>query len=187
MRGAKGPKVAGEVFYDLIIAGSLRGRKIALPKSDSVRPTKNRVKQAVFNLLGARLDWDGMVVGDLFCGSGAWGLEAVSRGAQSVVCVDMDERTAATNIKSLGVERAKAVGADVRSWAPPALLDVVLADPPYGKGLAQALINRAATVGKPGSWWCVEAGRDDELVWDGFEDVEFRDYGASRIWIARQE
>lgn len=183
MRGNKG---SVDVFTDTIIAGELKGRKVALPKSDAVRPTKNRVKQAVFNLLGARLDWAGLAVGDLFCGSGAWGLEAVSRGAKSVVCVDMDERTASENIRNLNVGKAKAVSADVRQWAPPALLDVVLADPPYGKGLAQALVARAAVIGKPGSWWCVETGREDELAWDGFEDVTFRDYGASRIWVARQ-
>lgn len=175
-----------EVFYDRIIAGSLKGRTLALPKSAEVRPTKNRVKQAVFNLLTARVDWDGLVVGDLFCGSGAWGLEAVSRGAKKVYCVDVDERVAAANIKALGVGNAAAVAADVRTWKPPALLDVVLADPPYGKGLAQGLIARASDIGQSGSWWCVETSKDEGLVWDGFEDVDFRDYGASRIWVGRQ-
>ena len=175
-----------EVFYDHIIAGTLKGRKVVLPKTDSVRPTKNRVKQAVFNLLGSRIDWDGMLVGDLFCGSGAWGLEAFSRGAKQVLCVDIDERTAALNIKTLAVGNVRAVSADVRQWSPPALLDVVLADPPYGRDLAAGLVARAALIGKSGSWWCVETGREDVMVWDGFEDVEFRDYGASRVWVARQ-
>jgi len=177
---------ASEVFYDRIIAGELKGRKIALPKSDEVRPTKNRVKQAVFNLLTARVDWEGAVVGDLFCGSGAWGLEAVSRGAAKVVCVDVDERCAAENVRALGLKTVSVVAGDVRTWSPPALLDVVLADPPYGKGLAQGLVARAAEIGKSGSWWSVETGKDDELVWDGFEDVDSRDYGASRVWVAHQ-
>ena len=174
-----------DVFFDRVIAGSLKGRKIELPKSDGVRPSKNRVKQAVFNLLGARLDWDGLVVADLFCGSGAWGIEAASRGAKQVFCVDVDERVARANVKALAVNNVQAAGADVRNWAAPALLDVVLADPPYGKGLAQAVISRAKLLGKAGSWWCVETGRDEELVWDGFEDVEHRDYGGSRVWVAR--
>lgn len=177
--------MANDVFYDRIIAGSLKGRKLLLPKSEGVRPSKNRVRQAVFNLLGARLDWQGLSVADLFCGSGAWGLEALSRGAAKVVLVDMDERTAAVNVQDLGAAKATVVGADVRQWKPAALADVVLLDPPYGKGLAQAVVDRAAQIAKPDSWWCVETGREEELVWNGFEDVEFRDYGASRIWVAR--
>jgi len=178
--------MANDVFYDRIVAGSLRGRKIALPKNENVRPSKNRVRQAVFNLLGARLDWEGLAVADLFCGSGAWGLEAASRGAGKVLLVDMDERTAAQNVRDLGVANVSVVAADVRRWAPPALLDVVLLDPPYGKGLAQAVLARAGQIGKPGSWWCIETGRDEDLVWDGFEAVEFRDYGGSRVWVGRR-
>ncbi len=181
----KGPEKS-VVFSDHIISGTLRGRKVLLPKSDAVRPSKNRVRQAVFNMLSARVEWDGMVVADLFCGSGAWGLEALSRGAETVYCVDIDERVAAENIKSLNAAGAKAIGADVRLWTPPALCDVVLADPPYGKGLAQALIGRASQMGASGSWWCMEAGTDDELVWDGFTDVTFKDYGKSRVWLALQ-
>lgn len=175
-----------ELFTDRVIAGSLKGRKIALPKSDSVRPSKNRVRQAAFNILTARVEWHGAVVADLFCGSGAWGLEAASRGAKTVFCVDVDERTAAENIKALGASGCKAVSADVRLWKAPAPCDVVLADPPYGKGLVQGVLARAGEIGKRGSWWCVETGRDDGLAWDGFGDVEYRDYGGSRVWIARQ-
>ncbi|RYG59405.1 MAG: 16S rRNA (guanine(966)-N(2))-methyltransferase RsmD [Alphaproteobacteria bacterium] len=175
-----------DVFFDRVIAGTMKGRKIALPKNGDVRPSKNRVRQAVFNTLLSRIDLDGLLVGDLFCGSGAWGLEAASRGAKSVVCVDIDERTAQLNIRTLQAAQVKAVAGDVRTWTPPTLLDVVLADPPYGKGMAQALLNRAQAIGKSGSWWCLETGREDELVWDGFEDVSHRDYGASRVWIGRQ-
>ncbi len=178
--------MANDLFYDRIIAGTLKGRKVLLPKSEGVRPSKNRVRQAVFNLLGARLDWDGLSVGDLFCGSGAWGLEALSRGAAKVVLVDIDDRTAATNVKELGAANASVHSADVRQWKPASLLDVVLLDPPYGKGLAQGVIDRASVIGKSGSWWCAETGREEELNWAGFEDVNFRDYGASRVWVARQ-
>jgi len=178
--------MANDLFYDRIIAGTFKGRKLLLPKNEGIRPSKNRVRQAVFNLLGARLDWDGMSVGDLFCGSGAWGLEAVSRGAAKAVLVDIDERAAATNVKDLGLTKVSITAADVRQWKPAALLDVVMLDPPYGKGLAQAVIDRATAIGKSGSWWCAETGRDEELNWAGFEDVDFRDYGASRVWVARQ-
>ncbi len=174
-----------DVFFDRVIAGIYKGRKIALPNTDGVRPSKNRVRQAVFNLLNARIDFDGLVVGDLFCGSGAWGLEAASRGAKHVFCVDIDERTAKRNISDLQAAHMQAVASDIRQWKPATLLDVVLADPPYGKGLAQGLLDRAKDMGKSGSWWCLETGTDEELVWDGFEDVEHRDYGGSRVWVGR--
>ncbi len=177
--------MANDLFYDRIIAGTLKGRKLLLPKSEGVRPSKNRVRQAVFNLLGARLNLDGLNVADLFCGSGAWGLEALSRGAAKVVLVDIDDRTAATNVKDLAAANVAVFAADVRQWKPITLLDVVLLDPPYGKGLAQGVIDRAALIGKPDSWWCVETGRDEPLNWDGFADVEYRDYGGSRVWVAR--
>lgn len=174
-------------FADRVIAGRLKSRKLILPVSESVRPTKNRVRQAAFNLLTARVEWEDLRVADLCCGSGAWGLEAVSRGAAEVWMVDMDVRCAQANARALDVLGAvHCVGADVRDWAPPRALDVVLADPPYGSGLAQELLGRAAQFGGAGCWWCVETARDEMLRWEGFEEVDFRDYGGSRVWVGRR-
>jgi len=172
-------------FKDRIIAGRWRGRGLVLPKSESVRPTRNRVRQAAFNLLTARMAWQGTAVVDLCCGSGAWGLEAASRGAAKVVLVDSEVAVAKDNVAALGAGQVQVVKADVRAWAPGQAFDVVLADPPYGRGMAQALLARTETLGKGGSWWCVETASDEELDWNGFVDVDFRDYGVSRIWVGR--
>jgi 16S rRNA (guanine966-N2)-methyltransferase len=172
-------------FTDRIIAGKWGGRPLLLGKSEAVRPTRNRVRQAAFNLLTSRVEWRGAQVVDLCCGSGAWGLEAESRGATAVWMVDFDGRTARQNMQVLA-SNAVLIEDDVRTWKPQALLDVVMADPPYGSGLAQALLLRAAELGKPGSWWCVELGSHETIDAPGFDDVVVRDYGVSRVWVGRQ-
>src|SRR5690606_23542151 len=116
-----------------IITGKLKGKTIALPDSGAVRPTRERVRMAVINMLGSRLDWDGLAVADLCCGSGAWGLEAWSRGAKNVWLVDTDIRAARRNVQALGLSEADGVHvaeANAMLWTPPAPLDVVMADPP---------------------------------------------------------
>ena len=90
-----------------IVAGVAGGRRLAVPPS--ARPTTDRVREALFNVLAARLDLDGLRVLDLFAGSGALGLEALSRGADSVLLVDSDRRAAeviARNVKALGLPGA---------------------------------------------------------------------------------
>lgn len=171
---------------DRIIAGQWKGRPLLLAKDAGVRPSKNRVRQAVFNMLGSRLDWDGLTVADLCCGSGAWGLEAASRNAAHVFLVDRDVAVAAKNTQTLAATAVQVVKGDAAAWTPPALLDVVLADPPYDSTLAQALIRHANRLGKDGSWWAMETAATTELDWAGFDGVVFRDYGGSRVWVARQ-
>jgi 16S rRNA (guanine966-N2)-methyltransferase len=102
------------------------------------RPTSDRVREALFNVLDARLDFDGIVVVDLYAGSGALGLEALSRGASRVVFVEQDQRAAATisrNIAELGVDTAaevrRAPVATVLAGGTDRPVDLVLADPPY--------------------------------------------------------
>ncbi|MFM9034815.1 MAG: 16S rRNA (guanine(966)-N(2))-methyltransferase RsmD [Mycobacterium sp.] len=118
-----------------IVAGVAGGRRLAVPPS--ARPTTDRVREAMFNMLAARRDFDGLRVLDLYAGSGALGLEALSRGAASVLFVESDRRAAeviARNIATVGLP-----GATVRRGSVPAVLasgaahpvDLVLADPPY--------------------------------------------------------
>ena len=90
-----------------IVAGAAGGRRLAVPSS--ARPTTDRVREALFNTLAARLDFDGIRVLDLYAGSGALGLEALSRGAASVLLVDNDRRAAdviARNITTVGLPGA---------------------------------------------------------------------------------
>lgn len=174
-------------FSDRIIAGVYKGRALVLPADDAVRPTKNRVRQAVFNMLGSRLDWDGLRVVDLCCGSGAWGLEALSRGAAEVVLVDRDVKVAEANAQALGVgAQVEVVKSEVGAWVSAAPFDVVLADPPYALPLAQRLLARAGELGGNGSWWAMETAPSTQLDWAGFEEVVHRDYGGSRIWVGKQ-
>jgi 16S rRNA (guanine966-N2)-methyltransferase len=119
-----------------IVAGTAGGRRIDVP-AKGTRPTTDRVRESLFNVLAARLDFAGLSVLDLYAGSGALGLEALSRGATSAVFVESDQKAAAViakNIATLAVS-----GATVRRGAVAAVLsagtqrpvDLVLADPPY--------------------------------------------------------
>jgi len=116
-----------------ISGGELRGRRLAGPRrGDEVRPTTERVREAVFSILG---DVGGARVLDLYCGTGALGLEALSRGAASAVLVDSDPGLAHRNVDALGVgERARVVRDEAVRFlgrAPEGGFDLVLCDPPY--------------------------------------------------------
>ena len=133
-----------------IISGEFGGRKISVPKGSGTRPTADRVREALFSSLGSL---HGMRTLDLFAGSGAFGLEAVSRGAESSVLVDSDRAAKScldANVALLGV--AEVVGVIQSDWvvavsrlaASGALFDVVMVDPPYGD--AAAVGERLASV-----------------------------------------
>ncbi|WP_328363895.1 16S rRNA (guanine(966)-N(2))-methyltransferase RsmD [Mycobacterium sp. NBC_00419] len=119
-----------------IVAGVAGGRRIDVPPKGT-RPTTDRVREALFSALAARRDFDGLHVLDLFAGSGALGLEALSRGAASAVFVESDSRAAAVitrNIATLGLAGAtvrRGAVAAVLTGAAPRPADLVLADPPY--------------------------------------------------------
>ncbi len=118
-----------------ISGGALRGRRISGPREgDEIRPTTGRVREAVFSMLG---EIAGARVLDLYCGTGALAIEALSRGAARATLVDTSPGLAADNLERLGLaERAQAVGADALDFldrAPEDAFDLVLCDPPYGE------------------------------------------------------
>ncbi|MGH8980528.1 MAG: RsmD family RNA methyltransferase [Acidimicrobiales bacterium] len=123
-----------------VIAGSSRGRRLPARLPGTVRPTADRVREAIFDMLGSMGGVDGLTVLDLFCGSGALGLEALSRGAASVAFVDHDAAALAaveTNLKATGLEDARAalVRAVLPAWLGRAAhVDLALCDPPYTFG-----------------------------------------------------
>lgn len=117
-----------------VVAGELRGRRLASPprRSAAVRPTSDRAREALFAILG---DVSDLRVLDLFCGTGALAIEALSRGAASAVLVDQEPRLARRNVAALGVgERSVVVRSDVLRYLERATerFDLVLCDPPYG-------------------------------------------------------
>ncbi len=162
------------------------------------RPTTDRVRESLFNVLSARIDFTGATVLDLYAGSGALGLEALSRGAASALFVEADHRAAAViakNIASLGVE-----GATLRRGAVAAVLgagadrpvDLVLADPPYD--VSEAEVNETITALATGGWTkagttvVVERGTAGApLTWpDGWQVWPARSYGDTRIELAER-
>jgi 16S rRNA (guanine966-N2)-methyltransferase len=114
-----------------ITGGELRGRRLYVPKT-GVRPTTGRVREAIFSLLGSV---EGAGVLDLFCGSGALGIEALSRGADGATLVDTRPGAARRNVEELGLRaRATVVGSDARRFlrgAEEGSFDLLLCDPPY--------------------------------------------------------
>ena len=132
-----------------VIAGSAKGRRLEAPRGRLVRPTADRIKEALFSILGSRIDLDGAAVLDLFAGSGALGIEALSRGAAAAIFVEQEQaarRALAANIERCALAgRAQVVSQSVRSALARLAkegrrFDGVLMDPPYGQDLAaQAL------------------------------------------------
>ena len=114
-----------------IVAGELGGRRIRAPRGGFVRPTSDRVREAVFSILG---EIDGAAALDLFCGTGALGIEAVSRGAASATLVDTAVGSAARNVGDLDLgERCRIVRADAIHFLrrDDAVYDLIFCDPPY--------------------------------------------------------
>ncbi len=187
------------------MAGALGGRRIAVPqyksgqsKSGRTRPTTDRVRESLFNLLAARIDFAGLHVLDLYAGSGALGLEALSRGASSALFVESDARAAAVisaNIATLGVHGARvrcAAVATVLAGAATQPADLVLADPPYEVDEAQVgdmlVALDAGRWAMPGTVAVVErAASGPEVSWpDGWSPWNARRYGDTRIELAER-
>ena len=129
-----------------IIAGELGGRRLVVPADRRVRPTADRVREAWLSIVGPEVA--GAAVVDLFAGSGALGLEALSRGATSATLVEMNRASLAairTNVAALGVaDRVEIVRRDVFRFLDEneRVFDLAFADPPYGLGLAERLVAR---------------------------------------------
>ena len=176
-----------------IVAGEWRGRRLVAPAGDATRPTADRTREALFSMLASRLgSFEGLGVADLFAGSGANGLEALSRGAAECVFVERDRAALdaiRANAAALGAgERAGVRGGDVLTLRPPAHTpDLVLLDPPYGAGLAEAALAHLLATGWVGAatWVAAEVGREEALVTDGYERVVERVVGRAKVLVLR--
>jgi 16S rRNA (guanine966-N2)-methyltransferase len=176
-----------------IISGLYRGRTIVAPKGDTTRPTADRTREALFSMLTSRLgSFGGLRVLDLFAGSGALGLEALSRGAASCTFVEQDSAALdclRTNIAKLGAK----LGADVRAQSvmalgpAPAAYDLILLDPPYESGAGIVALERLLRLGwiAPGALASVETTKKEVVTVEGFElDVE-RVHGKAKLTLLR--
>ncbi|MEY8017248.1 16S rRNA (guanine(966)-N(2))-methyltransferase RsmD [Mycobacterium servetii] len=178
-----------------IIGGAAGGRRIAVPPRGT-RPTTGRVRESLFNILAARRDLTGLAVLDLYAGSGALGLEALSRGAGSAVFVESDQRAAAVlarNIDTLGLPGAtlrRGPVAAVLAGGAAAPVDLVLADPPYDVDAAEVGAVLTALVdhgwAHEGTVVVVERGANGAaLTWPpGWRPWPSRGYGDTRLEMA---
>ena len=152
-----------------IIGGQWRGRKLSFPSVDGLRPTTDRVRETIFNWLMA--DIHGAQCLDLFAGSGALGLEALSRGAGLVDLID-NARPAVSqlqqNLQQLDANHGQVFHANAAEWLQhntDKRYDIIFLDPPFGQHLAQTcvqLINQQAML-KPGGWLYLEMGKQEPL------------------------
>ncbi|MEQ9643441.1 MAG: 16S rRNA (guanine(966)-N(2))-methyltransferase RsmD [Alphaproteobacteria bacterium] len=173
-----------------IIAGKHRHRRLAAPAGNNVRPTGDRVREAMFNILEhGLLDLDGAVVLDAFAGSGALGCEALSRGAAHVTFLEpaYDARAALTqNLRDLDeTDNAEVLNRDAtRPGAATRRHDLALFDPPYRQGKAEAALDALRDWLEPGAVCVVETDRRDGLPLPaGYELIQTRDYGRTRLWF----
>ncbi len=172
-----------------IVAGRWRGRKIAAPAGDQVRPTADRVREAWMSIVQPTLV--GARVIDLFAGSGALGLEALSRGAERADFIEqapVSLRALNANIEALGAgDRASVHRADAIEFMTalgPGAYDVAFADPPYGQGLAAAVAAHWLETPFAGLLG-IEHGRTEELPRGGSE-ASVRHYGSTSLTFYRR-
>lgn len=180
-----------------IVGGLARGRRLRVPKSGT-RPTSDQVREALFNTVAGLVELDGSRVLDLYAGSGAVGLEALSRGARAAVLVESDAEAAraiSANAAGLGLTGATVVRTSVERYlsaTPTESFDVVFADPPYALAeadLAAALDRLAAPdwVRNAGVVVVERSVRSPEPGWPGaLESVKHRRYGDTALWYRRK-
>ncbi|WP_260927972.1 16S rRNA (guanine(966)-N(2))-methyltransferase RsmD [Novosphingobium sp. 9] len=177
-----------------IVSGQWRGRKLAAPEGEATRPTADRTRETLFSMLASRLgSFEDLKVADLFAGSGALGLEALSRGAAHCLFVDQDAaairaiRSNIANLKAQGISdvRASSVLALGPAKAP---LDLVLLDPPYDTGAGQVAIDKLTRLGWIGeqTWVSLETSGKEAVSIRGFELDAQRDVGKARLHLLRR-
>ncbi len=170
-----------------IIAGDYRGRVLKTPKNQSVRPTPSAVREALFGIVESRLDFDGIRAVDICAGSGALGIEALSRGVAHVTFIDRDPSFVKENLAAIGVPESRftLIRSDIARLEGLSLnAELILADPPYNKGLAQGLLEKAGLFAAPHSFWAIETERRAKLELPaGFTLIRHRPQGQGALWV----
>jgi 16S rRNA (guanine966-N2)-methyltransferase len=185
-----------------VIAGAVGGRRLTVPPGQGTRPTSDRAREGMFSSweaqLGGPAAWQGARLLDLYGGSGAVGLEALSRGAAHVLLVESDARAARTirhNVRTLGLPGAEVRHAKaeqiIADPGPAAPYDVVFLDPPYSLG--DERVREILLTLRSGGWLADDAlatversTRGGEFRWpEGFEGLRSRRYGEGTLWYGR--
>ncbi|PZQ23232.1 MAG: 16S rRNA (guanine(966)-N(2))-methyltransferase RsmD [Sphingopyxis macrogoltabida] len=176
-----------------VIAGEWRGRKLLAPKNDATRPTADRTRETLFSMLASRLgSFEGLHVADLFAGSGALGIEALSRGAAHCLFGEQDRDAIAAlkaNIAALGA----GARADVRAGSVLGLgparrtCDLLLFDAPYGTGAGSVALDKLHRLGwvAPDSWISIETAEKEAVEVAGFTVEAERKVGKAKLTLLR--
>ena len=185
-----------------IVGGKFKGRALVTPDGQNTRPTSDRAREAIFNIL-AHADWapnlEGARVMDVFAGSGALGFEALSRGADFCLFVETDEAARGAirdNVETFGlfgttrVHRRDAAQLGLRPGSQAEVFDLVFLDPPYRKGLGEKALDGLIS----GNWLSenaiivFERGADeDDFVTDVWQKINVKTYGAAQILFLQQK
>jgi 16S rRNA (guanine966-N2)-methyltransferase len=176
-----------------VIAGEWRGRKLIAPKNDATRPTADRTRETLFSMLTSRVgSFEGLYVADLFAGSGALGIEALSRGAAQCLFGEQD-RDALDALRQNLAALGAAPRADVRAGSVLGLgparrsFDLLLFDAPYGTGAGSVALDKLNRLGWVGadSWISVETGERESVDVAGFAIDTERRVGKAKLTLLR--
>lgn len=176
-----------------IIAGEWRGRKLVAPKGEATRPTADRTRETLFSMLVSRLgSFEQLSVADLFAGSGAMGLEALSRGAAHCLFVDEDAaamKAIRANIETLDCRSRTSLqqGSVMRLGQAEHAAELILLDPPYRTGAGAVALDRLLRLGwiGPASWIAVETAHDESVDVDGLRIESERRVGNAKLTFLR--
>ena len=177
-----------------IVAGEWRRRQLRAPPGEGTRPTADRTRETLFSMLASRLgSFEGLAVADLFAGSGALGLEALSRGAERCLFVENDAtalRALRDNIAALRAQqRCEVIAGSVLALGPAkAAADLVLLDPPYHSGAGAVALDRLARLGWIGeaTWVALETAKDEPVNVKALDIEAERSVGAARLTLLRR-
>lgn len=176
-----------------IIAGAWRGRPLRAPEGMATRPTADRVRETLFSMLTSRLgSFEDLRAADLFAGSGALGLEALSRGAAHATFVEQDVRAQQAirdNLAAFGAtSQAQLIGGSALRLGRSDPFDLIFADPPYAAGSGGAAVAAVVAAGwlAEGGWMSVETPRGDRVDPGPFTIEAERDVGRARLTLLRR-
>ena len=176
-----------------VISGEWRGRKLIAPRNDATRPTADRTRETLFSMLASRLgSFEGLYVADLFAGSGALGIEALSRGAAHCLFGEQDREAIDAlrkNLAALGAAgRADVRAGSVLALGPaPRSFDLLLLDAPYATGAGSVALDKLARLGwvDADSWISIETGEKESVDVAGFAIEAERKVGKAKLTLLR--